>query len=129
LLEAIFVIGLQMHKSPSEMPGDFSFERHNLTILLTLLAALLTAATLLAALLAALASGLLLLLAGLLLTALLTPLLTTLLLPALLHVAHFVVRHRGTLLRGRIPRDDKLFAPRLVPQQTTGRSSNAGTTA
>jgi hypothetical protein len=121
LLQAIFVIGLQMQKSPGEMPGDFSFERHNLTILLTLL----TAATLLAALLAALASGLLLLLAGLLLTALLTPLL----LPALLHVAHFVVRHRGTLLRGRIPRDDKLFAPRLVPQQTTGRSSNAGTTA
>jgi hypothetical protein len=46
----------------------------------------------------------------------------------LLHVAHFVVRHWGTLPRGRIPRDDKLFAPRLVPQQTTGRSSNAGTT-
>jgi hypothetical protein len=107
------------------MPGGFSFERHNLTILLTLLAA----APLLAALLTALASGLLLLLAGLLLTALLPPLLTALLLPALLHVAHFVVRHWGTLLRGKIPRDDKLFAPRLVPQQTTGRSSNPGTTA
>jgi hypothetical protein len=92
---------------------------------LTLLAALLTATPLLTSLLSALASGLLLLLAGLLLTALLTPLL----LPALLHVAHFVVRHWGTLLRGRIPRDDKLFAPLLVPQQTTGRSSNAGTTA
>jgi hypothetical protein len=88
---------------------------------LTLLAALLTAAPLLAALLTALASGLLLLLAGLLLTALLTPLLTALLLPALLHVAHFVVRHGGTLLRGRIPRDDKLFAPPLVPQQTSNK--------
>jgi hypothetical protein len=93
---------------------------------LTLLAALLTAAPLLAALLTALASGLLLLLAGLLLT---TALLAALLLPALLHVAHFVVRHRGTLLRGRIPRDDKLFPPLSVPQQQTGRNSNAGTTA
>jgi hypothetical protein len=96
---------------------------------LTLLSALLTAAAaLLATLLTALASGLLLLLAGLLLTALLAALLTALLLPALLHVAHFVVRHRGTLLRGRIPRHDKLFAARLVPHRTVERSSNAGTT-
>jgi hypothetical protein len=28
-LEAIFVIGRQMQKSPGEMPGDFSFERPN----------------------------------------------------------------------------------------------------
>jgi hypothetical protein len=78
-------------KSPGETRGIFFLRKRNLTILLALLAALLTAAALLAALLPTLASGLLLLLTGLLLTALLAALL---LLPALLHVAHFVVRHR-----------------------------------
>jgi hypothetical protein len=56
---------------------------------------LLTATALLAALLTTLTSGLLLLLTGLLLATLLATLLTTLLLPALLHITHFVVRHRA----------------------------------
>jgi hypothetical protein len=58
----------------------------------------------LAALLTTLTSGLLLLLTGLLLATLLAALLTTLLLPALLHITHFVVRHRARL-RGRAPPD------------------------
>jgi glucose-6-phosphate-specific signal transduction histidine kinase len=98
--------------------------KRNLTILLALLAALLTAAALLAALLPTLASGLLLLLTGLLLTALLAALL---LLPALLHVAHFVVRHRelsfAETFRGRtISLNASWF-----PQQTVALGSNAGT--
>ncbi len=78
-------------KSPGESAGDFRFgtELH-----LTILLALLAATALLAALLTTLTSGLLLLLTGLLLTTLLAALLAALLLlPALLHIAHFVVRH------------------------------------
>jgi predicted lipid-binding transport protein (Tim44 family) len=73
--------------------------------------ALLTATALLAALLATLlttlASGLLLLLTGLLLAGLLAALLL-LLLPALLHITHFVVRHRNSPSR-------KDSAPRQFP--------------
>jgi hypothetical protein len=87
---------------------------------------LLTATALLAALLTTLTSGLLLLLTGLLLATLLAASLTTLLLPALLHITHFVVRHRARL-RGRTPRHDNFSASFLVPRRAIALGSNAGT--